>query len=465
MISPTCLLLLVAALAAPSQIPLHAGSAAPLVMVGSARVDITPELPIRLSGYGARQAEATRVEMPLFARALAIGAENPVVLITVEVVGISESLGDAVAAALREQHGIPRAKVAIAVTHVHTGPSLAGVLPNLFSADLPSDEVARIDAYTERLRGLLIEVANSALAVRKPGALSWAEGTVGFATQRRQIVDGKWTGFTHSPDGPVDHSLPVLRVTDERGGVRAVLLNYACHCTTLQAADNYVHSDWAGDAARRIESAHPGSVALVAIGCGADGNPNPRGSADLVTAHGGKIAGEVERLLAQEWRSLGPVTAAAYKRIELAFERTPTREELVARTGGEQKQSIRYAASKFLERLDAGQPLPRGVTYPIQTWIFGGNLAMVFLSGEVVSEYSLRLRSELDGARLWVNAYSNSVPCYVASKRMFSEGGYEVDGSMDYYGWPGRLALGTEDQIIRTVHEMIPPSFRRRSAH
>jgi neutral ceramidase len=85
----------------------------------------------------------------------------------------------------------------------------------------------------------------------------------------------------------------------------------------------------------------------------------------------------------------------------------------------------------------------------------------VFLAGEVVSEYSLRLKRELDGARVWVNAYANSLPCYIPSKRMYPEGGYEVDGSMDYYGWPTRLAIETEDRIIETVHALVPPEFKR----
>ena len=43
---------------------------------------------------------------------------------------------------------------------------------------------------------------------------------------------------------------------------------------------------------------------------------------------------------------------------------------------------------------------------------------------------------------------------------MFPEGGYEVDASMDYYAWPTRIAIGTEDQVIQTVREMLPASFR-----
>jgi hypothetical protein len=95
----------------------------------------------------------------------------------------------------------------------------------------------------------------------------------------------------------------------------------------------------------------------------------------------------------------------------------------------------------------------------VQTWTFGRELAMVFLGGEVVAEYALRLRRELDGPRLWVNAYANAVPCYVPSRRMYPEGGYEVDGSMDYYGWPTRLQADTEDRLIGAVRGIVPGEF------
>jgi neutral ceramidase len=435
----------------------------PPLAIGMAKIDITPEGPIRLSGYGGRGSETSRVEQRLFARAIAIGSDGqePAIIVAAELIGIAEEMRDAVAASLWRKHRINPARVAVCTTHTHTGPSVRGVLPFLFSSDLPREEEDRISRFSDVLQARLIQVAEAALADRKPGRLGWAEGRVGFTGHRRVVTNGKWTAFGRDPDGPVDYALPALRVTDDGGGIRGVVLNYACHCTTLRSEHNFIHGDWAGEASARIEAAHPGAIALIAAGCGGDSNPDPRGELEHVAAHGASVAAELERLLAGEWRALGPVTAASYRRIELAFDRVPDRAELVARTDGAQRPPARFAASKFLARLDAGQPLPRGVPYPIQTWAFGRDLAMVFLSGEVVVEYALRLRRELGGAPLWVNAYANSVPCYVASKRMFSEGGYEVDASMDYYGWPGRLALETEDNIVRTVREMVPPSFQR----
>ena len=39
--------------------------------------------------------------------------------------------------------------------------------------------------------------------------------------------------------------------------VRAVLVNYACHCTVLKGGENFVHPDWAGDAATRSRRRTP----------------------------------------------------------------------------------------------------------------------------------------------------------------------------------------------------------------
>ncbi|MBL9202508.1 MAG: neutral/alkaline non-lysosomal ceramidase N-terminal domain-containing protein [Opitutaceae bacterium] len=440
-------------------------AAEPTVLVGAAKIDITPELPIRLSGYQGRPAEATRVVTPLTARALAIGADanQPVIIIAAEIIGVSDAIRAQVVRALAASHRIAPERVAICTTHVHTGPALAGVIPYMFSRDLPPEESVRIARYTATFTQKLIEVAQAALQGRRPGRLAWGEGSANFAVQRRSVIDGKWKTFGAVPAGPSDHALPVLRASDARGGVRAVLASYACHCTTLEGADNYVHHDWAGDAARRIEAAHPGTIALVTIGCGADANPQPRGAAH-VAAHGEKIAAEVDRLLASKLRPIGGVTGAKFLKVDLPLDRVVTRAELAERTANKQRVQTSYAATQYLRKLDSGEGLPAAVTLPVQAWNFGADLAMVFLGGEVVSEYSLRLKRELDGARLWVNAYANDVPSYIPSARMFPEGGYEVDGSMDYYGFPVRLAVGTEDKLIGSIRGLVPAEFNAQPA-
>ena len=261
-----------------------------------------------------------------------------------------------------------------------------------------------------------------------------------------------------NPHGPVDHALPVLRVADLDGKVRAVLAGYACHCTTLGGEFNKISADWAGFACDAIERDHPGAVALIVIGCGADANPEPRGKLDDARRYGEALAREAARLVQGPVTPLPSRIAAKFRTIELPFGPPPTRDKL--ETQAKRPAAEGFLAREELKRLDAGEELPRSLPgYPVQTWCFGDALAMVFLGGEVVVDYALRLRWEGAGDRLWVVAYSNDVPCYIASKRVLSEGGYEADSSMIYYGRPTRLAPEAEDRIVGAVHDLLPDAF------
>ncbi len=60
----------------------------------------------------------------------------------------------------------------------------------------------------------------------------------------------------------------------------------------------------------------------------------------------------------------------------------------------------------------------------------------------MVVDYALRLGRHLDLDRLWITAHANDVPCYIPSRRILREGGYEADHSMIYYARP-RTVLGT----------------------
>src|ERR1019366_1987879 len=100
------------------------------------------------------------------------------------------------------------------------------------------------------------------------------------------------------PTGPVDHPAPVLKITGADGKLRAVLFGYACHNTTLTAEIYQLSGDYAGFAAAALENLHQGATALFLMLCGADQNPNPRGTVELARQHGDTLAHEVDRVLA-----------------------------------------------------------------------------------------------------------------------------------------------------------------------
>jgi neutral ceramidase len=80
---------------------------------------------------------------------------------------------------------------------------------------------------------------------------------------------------------------------------------------------------------------------------------------------------------------------------------------------------------------------------------------MVALAGEVVVDYSLRLKRELTGPPLWVAGYSNDVFGYVPSARVLHEGGYEGGGAMLYTPLPGPFAPSVEELVVGKVHELM----------
>src|SRR4029077_12231185 len=83
------------------------GLADTVYQVGVAAVDITPSYPVRLSGFGFRREESRGVTQPIWARALAVGAdeEEPAVLITVDNLGVPDDVVAEVAARLKKQAG------------------------------------------------------------------------------------------------------------------------------------------------------------------------------------------------------------------------------------------------------------------------------------------------------------------------------------------------------------------------
>src|SRR5690606_6324360 len=123
--------------------------------------------------------------------------------------------------------------------------------------------------------------------------------------------------------------------------------------------------------------------------------------------------------------------------------------------------NVRVHAETMLATQERMGRLPETYPMPIQVWRFGKEFTMVFLGGEVVVDYAHRIKRELlardensaDPAKtkapVWVTAYANDIFGYVASERVRSEGGYEVDSSMIYYNQPGRWSTGTEEVVMR----------------
>jgi len=431
--------------------------AAEAVPVGVAKVDITPECPVRMYGYASRKTESEGIAGRLAAKALAIGDNNgdgPAVLLTVDCGAVPVDIREQVFQRVQANFPLKPERFMLCNSHNHSGPNLKGI------ASMTGEEHEHLASYAQELTDRLEQVVCEALNSRKPGRLDWTQGTVGFAANRRVLKDGKWSGFGAILDAPADHSLPLLRVTDADGELLAVAVNYACHCTTLRGNFKEIHGDWAACAQQFIEADHPGAVAMITIGCGADSDPYPHGTVELCEQHGRAVADEVKRLLKGPFTPIEPKLTARLMPLDVPYSEPPPIDEL------REFAKKSYPAQRLLKLLEEGKEPPKSKSYHVATWSFGDDLAMVFLSDEVVVDYALRMKREFDGSRLWISAYTNDVSTYIVSERLLGDGGYEARNSLSAkvsYGRSDQLKPPMEDRIVNRVAELLPESFRSRS--
>jgi neutral ceramidase len=431
---------------------------ADLVPVGVAKIDITPETPVRMYGYAARTTESQGIAGRLYAAALAIGSDDgdgPAVLLTVDCGAVPVELSESVLRRIQSTHPLKPERFLLSNSHNHSGPNLKGM------SRIEGEQHERLAQYAALLTDRLEQVVRTALDSRQPARLGWTQGQVGFAANRRVLKDGKWSGFGAVPDGAVDHSLPLLCVTDADGKRLAVVVNYACHATTLRGNFVQIHGDWVTCAQEAIEADFPGTIAMVTIGCGADADPYPHGTVALCEQHGRAVADEVKRLLDGPLRPLSGSITARKTTLEIPFQPAPSAEEL------DELAKKSAAAKRALSQRQAGGEPPRSRSFHIATWTFGDDLAMVMFSDEVVVDYALRLKREFDADRLWVSAYTGDVSGYIVSKRLLSEGGYEVNSSLSAavtYGRPEQLDPPMEDRVIQAVRSLLPEAFGAEAA-
>jgi hypothetical protein len=426
---------------------------------GVARVEITPEGPYWMSGYAARKHPSEGVIQKLWAKALCLQDEDGrrFVIITTDLIGIPREVSDAVFANLKTQAHLARSQVLLSCSHTHCGPAVGRNLSVMF--DFSAGDAARVRSYTDTLVSRLTSVALDAMRNPREAIVSFGRGETGFAANRRARASGNVVRIGVNTNGPVDHAVPVWKVTSVFGEPFAVLFAYACHNTTLGGDFYQINGDYSGFAQAALEARYPGATAMFMMLCGGDQNPNPRGTVDLARQHGESLAAAVSRVADGAMTPLRAPLRYSARTVDLTFA-PHTRQDFEKETQSTDVFRQRRAR-KMLAAYDAGNP-PTATEYPVQALRFGGGLTLLALGGEVVIDYNLRARREFGSLDLVVAGYCNDVMCYIPSRRVLLEGGYEPVDSMIYYGMPGPFAQTVEEEVFSGVYRVMKDVGARR---
>lgn len=402
---------------------------------GVASVKITPDKPVVLAGYASRTKPFEKVDLDLYAKAIALrdAAGHRAVLVTMDLCIIPTEVTDQIRARLVEHEKLEPAAIILSLSHTHSGPAVSLKPDTAGPTGQPNPNAAGTVEYTRALQEKLVAVARDALARLEPATLRWGSGVTHFTMNRREFTD-KGVILGVNPRGPVDRSVPVLRIDGADGKARAVLFGYACHGTTNPSNHLGVSPDYPGYARAVIEEHFPGAQALFIAGCGGDANPYPRLGLQDAKKNGDELGKEVCRVADGKLKPIAGQLACAVATAELPLE-VPDRaalEAIAKAPGGIHKAD----AQQMLAAIDRGEQPPAAHPSPVVAWQFGGqDLTLLALPNEVVSEYIPLLEKAVGPLRLWIAAYCHEVVGYIPSKRIITEGGYETRGLYIGRGW------------------------------
>jgi hypothetical protein len=425
---------------------------------GFAAVKITPGEPLMLAGYASRTIPARDVIDELHAKALALedSTGNRVVLITADLIGFRADFTEPVCARITAATGIPRERILLNASHTHAGPAVMMSMQSHYS--ITAAQATQLIAYTTRLQDQCVELARQALSRLQPARLSWGVGVVDFPMNRREFTErGVILGV--NPRGPVDRTVPVLRIETPEKKLAGVVFGAACHNTTYGARDNQLSGDFAGAAQALVEREFPEAQAMFMQGLAGDANPYPnslndpakRPASEIAHAHGATLGREVIRVLGNALKPVNGPVRATLDAVALPLQKPPARDEL-ERTAAKGSSTQKWVAEQMLARLKAGETLPATYNPPVTVWQFGGDLTWVGLPGEVVVDYVRLLEDAIGPLKLWLSAYCNDTYGYFPSARVLREGGYETRGL--YHGGIGYFAPEAQDVLVAKVREL-----------
>jgi hypothetical protein len=262
---------------------------------------------------------------------------------------------------------------------------------------VPNSELHR--TWMKQLFETTVGTVQDALERRFEGTIEFHHGRCGLATNRdlpdpdpakQRIVCG------YNPDGDADDSLLVGRITDAAGKIRATMVHYACHPTTLAWDNEAISPDYIGAMRETVEQVTNAPALFCQGSCGelapryqyvgdtavADRHGKQLGFAALATLHGMEPPG-MQLRYAGVVESGAPLAAwrhepskpsqrlqAVHRTVTLPLKDWPTYDEL-------EKQRRACSDRALEERLHRKQNIRLGVgdgstfDLPVHAWRIG----------------------------------------------------------------------------------------------
>jgi hypothetical protein len=416
---------------------------------GACELDITPPAGGEVPGQWLRRV-AGHGRDPLTVSALALESQGQrAAVVSCDVL----SLKNRIVADLRRRIGAvvdPR-YLLVAATHTHTGPPVCDVLGS------GSDE-----SCLRALTAAIEKAIRTAFDRLEPARLGWATAPApGFAFPRRwRMADG--TVQMHprkddpnlvEPEGPVDDTLTVLRVSRADGSALALGVNFGCHAVFV-GSGRFYSADYPGVVRKAVQQARGGAVLFLNGPCGDNGpddvsdRSERRYGEEPMERIGAQLASRAIELAARAEMAEEATIAAACAVIEATVRAVPPEDLRAAAAWGEGRDldaipdTVEEVGRRELLLVEAERREHPILDIEIAGLRLGGG-ALLALPGEIFAAIGRDIRARSPFAHTAVVELANGCCGYVPTAEAFAGGGYET-----WLCRSSRLSPETAEQIV-----------------
>lgn len=415
------------------------------LQVSAASIDITPQVPVPLSGFAERKGLYTQVKDNLEISLVALKQSDKIIIIySVDTLFVPEEFVNIVIEQFGQQYNIAEQDIWMAATHTHYAPSLDREKPALGRTD---------EAYYEIVVGKLLQLTAQVLESEfKNAIIEYGHGKSKLNVNRRKKLirpKGKF-GLYHKvlmyPDyaGVKDDDIHLVKLVDEQGNLLSVLWNYACHPVGYPHLHR-VTSEFVGAIRQHLRDEAGNNVLPVSFLIGFAGNLKP----DLTAVTNNRWKEKMAYIFQLGPKNLRFIDTASYEAwVELLWQEVKavlhvvkpcTKAELVstqcnlplAEIIGDSTHAI------HLKKLQLAE-----------------GFQMIGFSAEVLSEYKTIVLDVLKSDNLVTVGCLAGTRIYLPTDKHVAEGGYEVHGFQHKFGVSGHFKKRLVDKVRDAVSKL-----------
>jgi len=430
---------------------------------GLATVNITPPLGLEISGYGFGRSRGILDD--LYANVLFLeNGKDSVVIITADLIGFNYEYVNHVREGIKKEIEVRKDHILLSASHTHSGPA------TMFLRKWGKIDEDYIKCLEKKLVGATVWASRNLT----PAKIGFGKGHVDSISYNRV-----WK------NGSIDPEIGVIRIDDENGFMKAILINFSCHPVNVHSYHNLISADFPGYAKRLIEKVKENVCVLYTNGAGGDINPIGHTCNIAYAERNGIILGCEALKTAEEIQTKPHASLwAKTQNVEIPLGKIPDEEflkkvrqvnvdrlnKLIGNKSTYKSANPRIPddisynidvqnaklniewAEEALKEIEKGQP-KKNITMEIQA-IGINDLVLVGIPGEVYVEIGLAIKKSSKFKYTFIIGYANGCIGYIPTKKAYEIGAYETTMRKVYgiYPFTPDIEQIIKDSVIKIIN-------------